>query len=221
MDKKWLVFIAITLVFFLPIIIGQVLYIKLFDKNYTVISSPEFKQSLVIEYRHTVLGEVQYLYEFYKTKHGMVGKRLKHESLRLIDNDRTSSIDATAFLDTNNADWMGNHTVRFFSKTGIKDVNIGRSQLIKHQITTVEEIESFMKMIENKRSEQSIWVKTNLLTARYDKISDQYWIDVTSKNDEGEIPTQQCSYIEKDKESQNYKLMECTHKWEYVLYPIM
>lgn len=219
--SKWLVFITVTLVIFLPIIVGQILFIKLFDKNYTMISSPEYKQSLVIEYRHTVLGEIQYFYEFYKTKHGLIGKRLNHESLRLIDNDRTSSIDATAFLGANNADWMEDHTVRFFSKTGIKDVNINPSKPIRHRITTENEIENFMMVIENKVSEQSIWVKENLLTTRYDEISDQFWIDVMSKNDEGEIPTQQCSYIKKDKESGNYKLMECTHKWEYVLYPIM
>src|SRR5699024_10474038 len=50
--RKWLIFIAVTLVIFLPISAGQVLYIKLLDKNYSKTSSPEYKQSLIIEYRH-------------------------------------------------------------------------------------------------------------------------------------------------------------------------
>jgi len=49
---------------------------------------------------------------------------------------------------------------------------------------TEEEIENLIKMIDNKESDQSIWVKNNLLTTRYDENTNQFWIDVSSKNGE-------------------------------------
>lgn len=58
----------------------------LLESDYTKIDSPHNERSLVIEYRHAALREINYFYEFYKTNFGLVDKRLDDQliSLRLL-----------------------------------------------------------------------------------------------------------------------------------------
>lgn len=81
-------------------------------------------------------------------------------------------------------------------------------------------IEEFIKMAKNKEDGQTINVNGNLLTMRYDSLSNQNWIEVTNDYDKGAIPRQQCSRIMPNKEKGFYLLEECTHQWEYPLYPM-
>ena len=75
-------------------------------------------------------------------------------------------------------------------------------------------------MAKNKENGQTIMVNGNQLTIYYDEASDQSWIEINSEYDEGAIPTQQCSRIVPNEELGYYMLEECTHRWEYPLYPM-
>lgn len=58
------------------------------------------------------------------------------------------------------------------------------------------------------------------MTIRYDEATGQSWIEINNENDKGAIPRQQCSRIVLNEERGYYMLEECTHQWEYPLYPM-
>lgn len=85
---------------------------------------------------------------------------------------------------------------------------------------STEEIEFFIKVAEKKEDGQAIEINGNRLAVRYNKLANDSWIDVMNDNNLGVIPRQQCSRIVRNEESDYYMLEECTHKWEYRLYPL-
>ncbi|WP_211263244.1 hypothetical protein [Lysinibacillus contaminans] len=216
------ILIIISVFVSMPIILFYVFMILLLDNNYTKIDSPYNRQSLVIEYRHATLGETTYFYNFYKTMFGFVGKRLDDQSITMMipARDHPFGIDAEGALGLGNENWITANAVRFFTWQGMKDVYLNSSQSSFDQDNTKKVIEEFIKMDKNKEDGQTIKVNGNLLTIRYDRLSNQNWIEVTNKNDKGAIPRQQCSRIMPNKEQGFYVLEECTHQWEYPLYPM-
>lgn len=112
----------------IPILLFHGFIILWLDNNYTEIVNPHSQQSLVIEYRHATLGETTYFYDFYKTKYSFVGKRLDDQSISIIVWDHSSSIDPEGILGLGKEEWITTNTVRFFTRQGMKDVDLSLSQ---------------------------------------------------------------------------------------------
>ena len=68
----------------------------------------------------------------------------------------------------------------------MKDVHLNPSE---SSVSTAE-IEAFIDKVKNKDNGQIIIVNGNRLEIRYDKASDQSWINVSNDNEEGAIPDQ-------------------------------
>lgn len=179
------------------------------DYSYTKIDSPHKQHSLVIEYRHFTLGETTYFYNFYKTKFGFIGKFLDGQSVEIMvqGTEHPVGFGAEDILGINNPFWLTKDIVRFQSWKGIKDVCLNPS----HLPINTEYIENFIDKVARKTNGESITISGNQLETRYDELSGQSWIDVTSNN-EGTIPRQQCSRIVRNEELRYYMLEECTHK---------
>jgi hypothetical protein len=177
---------------------------------------------VTIEYRSFTLGETTYLYEFYKTSFGFIGKRLDDQEIKLViqGKDHPSGLDAEDALGLETAEWITDDTVRFSTWRGIKELSLNPSRSSGRAEDIIADIESFMTKLESKESGETINVNGNQLVAHYDEATDQPWIEVTANNDKGAIPRQQCTRIVQDEEMGYYMLEECTHRWEYRLYPL-
>ena len=226
-----IVWTSIGLLLSIPIILPYGFMVWIMDSSYTTIYSPHNQQSLVIEYRHAALGEINYFYKFYKTNLGLVGKRLDDQaiSMTIPSSQHPPGLnDAEAALGLDNEIWFTENAVRFNTWQGVKEVYLNSSESpldIENtkEITgkvTGEVIEEFIDMAENKEDGQTITINGNLLTIRHDEEADQNWIDILEENDNGKIPRQQCSRIVPNVEQGFYMLEECFHRWEYPLYPM-
>ncbi|MBS4190395.1 hypothetical protein KHA94_09305 [Bacillus sp. FJAT-49705] len=202
------------LVLSIPILLIHGFMVWLMDYSYTTIDSTYNQQSLVIEYRDITLGETTYFYDFYKTTFGIVGKRLDDQSIEMViqGTDRPAGLDAEVALGLGGEKWITKDIVRFPTWEGMKEVHLKPSSV------RAADIEAFIEMAKNKESGQTITVNGNQLEIRYDELSGQSWIEVSSDNDKGAIPRQQCSRIAPNEELGYYMLEECTHQWEYILY---
>ncbi|MGM0751592.1 MAG: hypothetical protein ACQET6_06635 [Bacillota bacterium] len=118
------------------------------------------------------------------------------------------------------AEWITDDTVRFSTWQGIKELSLNPSKSSGRAEDITADIESFMTKLESKESGETININGNQLVAHYDEATDQPWIEITADNDEGAIPRQQCTRIVRDEERGYYMLEECTHRWEYRLYPL-
>mgnify|MGYP006862972005 CR=1 FL=1 len=112
----------------IPILLFHGFIVLWLDNKYTEIVNPTSQQSLVIEYRHATLGETTYFYDFYKTNFGFVGKHLDDQSISIIVRDYSSSIDSESILGLGKEEWVTTNTVRFFTRQGMKDVDLSLSQ---------------------------------------------------------------------------------------------
>ncbi|UFT99631.1 hypothetical protein KO561_01245 [Radiobacillus kanasensis] len=191
--------------------------VLLADNSYAKIDSPNSHHSLVIEYRHATLGETTYFYNFYKTTFGFIGKHLNDQSITLMigGTEHPTGLGAEGVLGLGNEEWISGNTVRFPTSQGMKDVHLNLSQSV-----SATDIEAFIDKVKNKDNGHTITINGNRLKIRYDKEYDQSWIDVSNNNGEGAIPTQQCSRLVPNEERGYYMLEECTHQWEYPLYPL-
>ncbi|MDM8102513.1 MULTISPECIES: hypothetical protein [Oceanobacillus] len=214
------------LVIFIPIILFHGFMVLLMEYSYTKIDSPYDQQSLVIEHRSFTLGETTYSYNFYKTKFGFIGKQLDDQSISIVARRRdypSESFNAENALGLGNVEWLTADSVRFHTWKGTEDVYLDSTQPSSETDETEnleEAIEQFMDNAEKKEGGQTITVNGNTLTVRYDAAANQEWIDIANENEAGAIPTQQCSRIVPNKERGYYMLEECTHQWEYPLYPM-
>lgn len=205
-------------------------FLQLIDEyNYTTIDSPHHQQSLLIEYRHATLGETRYLYHFYKTRFGMIGKKLNGQSIILMipSNEHRDGSGAEEYLGLGKERWLTENTVEFSTSKGIKYVYLHPSEPIideeykmREFEQTTQMIENFIEQVENKEIGRSITINQNVLTIFYDETVDETWIEVRNEYDRGPIPRQQCSRIVPNHERGAYLLEEYTHKWDYDLYPI-
>ncbi|WP_226659134.1 DUF4386 domain-containing protein [Pseudalkalibacillus hwajinpoensis] len=215
---RWLTILVLMIGVFFMLISSVMLLLTHY--NYTTIKS-QSHQSLTIEYRDFTLGETTYLYHFYKTNFGIIGKRLDDESIRMVfQSVNNPGFDPEAALGLDNAVWIGDHTVRFPTVEGTKEVHLKSSASSDSPEMTATDIEAFIQKVENKEDGHTITVNGYKLIVRYDESSDQSWIDVSSDDSEGLIPNQQCSRIVPNVEQGYYMLEECTHRWEYKLYPL-
>ncbi|MCA0173858.1 hypothetical protein [Bacillus sp. RAR_GA_16] len=217
---KWMTITVIAIgVFF--IFISSVL-LMFTHYSYKTIHSQSL-QSLTIEYRDFTLGETTYLYHFYQTKFGIIGKRLEDESIRMVvQGVNNPGYDAETALGLENAEWIGSHTVRFQTVEGTKEIHLSSSSDSSSTSPEVTGslIEDFMKKVDNKEDGEMINVNGYELVVRYDEPSGESWIDVSSDYSDGVIPNQQCTRIVPNEERGYYMLEECTHRWEYELYPL-
>lgn len=213
----------------IPVFLLKGLTVLILENDYTKIDSPHNQQTLVIEYRHATLGETTYFYNFYKTKFGLLGKYLNKQSIEIMipGTEHPSGLGPEGVLGLGREKWITSNAVRFFTWQGMKDVYLNSSQpLIDSGNTegdfenTKRSIEKFMKKATNKEDGQTITINGNLLTKRYDDSSGQSWIEIANENNKGAIPRQQCSRIVPNEEHGYYMLEECTHQWEYHLYPM-
>ncbi len=217
-SKSYKVWTIIGLMLGIPILLLQGFIVLLTDNSYAKIDSPYGQRSLVIEYRHFSLGETTYFYNFYKTTFGFIGKRLNDQSIRIIisGTEHPVGLGAEGVLGVGNEQWIADNIVRFSTWQGMKEVYLNPSE----SLVIAAEIEAFMDKARNKDSGQTITVNGNRLEIRYDEASGQSWIDVSSDEEEGAIPRQQCSRVVPNEELRYYMLEECTHQWEYPLYPM-
>lgn len=208
----------VGLILSIPILLIHGFLVWLADYSYTKIDSPHNQQSLVIEYRHFTLGETTYFYNFYKTRFGFIGKLLDDQSIRMMVQviDHPVGLGAEDALGLAGEKWITKNIVRFSTWQGMKEVHLNLSQ----SLVNAADIEAFIDMAENKVSGQTITVNGNRLEIGYDELSGQSWIEVSSDYDEGAIPRQQCSRVVPNEERGYYMLEECTHQWEYPLYPM-
>ncbi|WP_198671312.1 hypothetical protein [Paraliobacillus sp. X-1268] len=209
----------VGLILSIPILLIHGFMVWLADYSYTKIDSPHNQQSLVIEYSHFTLGETTYFYNFYKTKYGFIGKLLNDQSIEMMvqGTEHPSGVGSEDILGLKREKWITKDTVRFPTWQGIKDVYLNPSE----SQVSIEEIEVFIDMTDNKVNGETITINGNHLTVHYDETSGQSWIEVTNDYDDGAIPSQQCSRIVPNKELGYYMLEECTHQWEYPLYPMI
>ncbi len=208
----------IGLILGIPILMVQGFIVLLTDNSYAKIDSTYSQRSLVIEYRHISLGETTYFYNFYKTTFGFIGKRLNDQSIRIMipGTEHPIGLGAEGVLGLGKEKWITDKIIRFSTWKGMKDVHLNPSE----SSVSAAEIEAFIDKVKNKDNGQTITVNGNRLEIRYDKASDQSWIDVSNDNEEGAIPRQQCSRIVLNEDRGYYMLEECTHQWEYPLYPM-
>lgn len=211
---------------FIPIVLFHGFMVLLTEYSYTKIDSPYDQQSLVIEHRSFTLRETTYSYNFYKTKFGFIGKQLDDQSISIVARSRdypSGSFNAENALGLGIEEWLTANSVRFHTWEGPEDIYLDSSQsTLEADKTenTEEAIEQFMDKAEKREDGQTITVNGNTLTIRYDEAANQEWIDIANENESGAIPTQQCSRIVPNKERGYYMLEECTHQWEYPLYPM-
>lgn len=200
----------------IPILLVHGFMIYLENHNYTKINSSH--NALVIEYRHFTLGETTYSYDFYRTNFGIIGKHLDDQSIRIMipGTEHAAGMDAKNTLGLGGEDWVTEDIVRFPTLQGMKEVYLNLSDTSE----IVNDIEAFIDMAENNESGESITINGNQLTIRYDELSGESWIGITSNYEENAIPSPQCSRIIADEKRGYYILEECTHQWEYLLYPI-
>ncbi|WP_052504537.1 hypothetical protein [Rossellomorea aquimaris] len=216
--KGWTIaFLTVSI----PALLIHSVMVWLMENQYATIESPENK-SVTIEYRSFTLGETTYLYEFYKTSFGFIGKHLDDQTIKLIiqGKDHPTGLGAEDALGLGTAEWITDDTVRFSTWQGIKELSLNSSRSSGRTEDITSDIESFMTKLESKESGDTINVNGNRLVAHYDEATDQPWIEITADNDEGAIPRQQCTRIVRDEERGYYLLEECTHRWEYPLYPL-
>jgi hypothetical protein len=216
--KGWTIaFLTVSI----PVLLIHSIMVWLMENQYTTIESPANK-SVTIEYRSFTLGETTYFYEFYKTSFGLIGKRLDDQTIKLMiqGKDHPTGLDAEDALGLDTAEWITDDTVRFSTWQGMKELSLNPSRSSERAEDIPADIESFMTKLENKESGETINVNGNQLVAHYDEATDQPWIEVTADNDKGAIPRQQCTRIVRDEEMGYYMLEECTHRWEYSLYPL-
>lgn len=214
---------------FIPILLVHGFMVGLRGYSYTKIDSPYDQPPLAIVYRDFTLGETTYYYDFYKTKFGFFGKQLEDQSFSMVvqgTDHPPGGADAESALGLGDEEWLTANSVRFYTWRGTEDIYLDASQASTETEETEETenmeevIEQFMDKAEKKESGQTISVNGNTLTIRYDEAADQEWIDITNENGTGDIPAQQCSSIVRNEERGYYMLEECTHQWEYSLYPI-
>ena len=224
--KRWTI---AGMVVILPLLLVHSFMVLFWDYSYTKIDSPWNKQSVVIEYRHFSLGETTYQYNFYKTRFGVVGKLLDDQSIKLvIQATGHPGLDAEGILGMRSAEWITENTIRVPAWQGMKEVHLGDYELPRSEESEsassekeiIAEIEAFMEKTKKRENGYTIHVNGNQLVIRYDEAADESWIEVTSEGDRGPIPQQQCSRIEPDEERGYYMLQECTHRWEYPLFPL-
>lgn len=215
LHKVWIV---VFLFISIPILLLEGFMVLLLDYDYVSTDSPHERQSLLVEYRHATLGETTYFYNFYKTNFGIIGKLLEDQTIEImiLGTEHPSGMGAKDILGIDREQWITKDIVRFPTWQGIKDVYLNP---IESKVSHVE-IEHFIEMVENKVNGETIIINGNRLTVSYDEPSGQSWIEVTGENGEGAIPRQQCSRIVPNTEMNYYMLEECTHQWEYPLYPI-
>jgi hypothetical protein len=221
----------------LPVLLVHSFMVLLWDYGYTEIDSPWNKQSVVVEYRHFSLGETTYQYNFYKTKLGLVGKLLDDQSIKMVIQDNEHPrLDAVGIMGMESAEWITENTIRFPAWQGMKEVHLGDSEVTRSEDTElargkdsesvrigeeiIKEIEVFMEKTKMRENGYTIHVNGNQLVTRYDESADESWIEVTSEGDKGPIPQQQCTRIVPNEERGYYMLEECTHRWEYPLFPL-
>lgn len=207
----------------IPVILAHGFMIWLFDYSYTKIDSPHHQQSLIIEYRHATLGETTYFYDFYKTKFHLIGKRLGDEAITMMvqSKNHPGATDAEGALGLDNEEWLTANVVRFFTWQGMRDVHLnGATDSLKEKENIPDEIEEFINKANNNEHGASITINGNMLTLYYDEEFNQEWIEITNEKEEGAIPRQQCTRIIPDQEIGYYVLEECTHQWQYHLYPM-
>jgi hypothetical protein len=221
----------------LPVLLVHSFMVLLWDYGYTEIDSPWNKQSVVVEYRDFSLGETTYQYNFYQTKYGLVGKLLEDQSIKIvIQGTEHPGLDAEGILGMESAEWITENTIRFPGWQEIKEVHLGAYELERNEDSErarsgdsesarsekeiIAEIEAFMEKTKKRENGYTIDVNGNQLVTRYDEAADESWIEVTSEGDTGPIPRQQCSRIVPDEERGYYMLEECTHRWEYPLFPL-
>ncbi|WP_068676769.1 hypothetical protein [Oceanobacillus sp. Castelsardo] len=213
---KW--WTIVGLIISIPILFFYSFIIRLEDNSYIKIHSPQHKHSVVIEYRSFTLGETTYYYNFYKTTFGLIGKHLDNQSTQMMipGTEHPAGLGAEDALGVGSEVWITENTVRFPTWKGMKEVRLDPLE----SLVSAADIEAFMEKAENKEGGETITVNGNSLTVRYDQMSGQSWIDVMNDKEEGAIPRQQCSRIIADEERGYYMLEECTHRWEYMLYPM-
>ncbi|WP_210611188.1 hypothetical protein [Priestia flexa] len=213
--KLW---IGLGLIVGIPALFIHGFMVLFMDYDYTKIDSPSHKQSLVIEYRHVTLGETTYFYHFYKTRFGVIGRFLDNQSVEFMVRGPEYPVEegAEAALGAHNPTWVSKDIVRFNSWKGAKDVYLASPS----SSVSTKEIENFILKAKSNSDGETITINGNDFITRYDKKAGQRWIDVVSDGDEGLIPRQQCSRIVRNEERGYYMLEECTHQWEYELYPL-
>lgn len=217
--RKWRAGIVVVVI--VPVMLIHGIMLLVMEDHYTKIKSPWDNQSIVIEYRFFSLGETTYQYHFYKTMFGLIGKRLDDQSITMvIQGSEHPGLDAEEILGVARAEWVTESTVRFPAWKGIKEVHLGKSKPGKSVADIAGDIETFMKKAERKKNGHTIVVNGTKLTSRYDEATDESWIDVISEGDKGPIPRQQCTRIVSNEERGYYMLEECTHQWEYPLFPL-
>ncbi|MBM7603053.1 hypothetical protein JOC75_001023 [Metabacillus crassostreae] len=223
------IWIIIGIFVSIPVILFNGLTVLILDNDYIKINSPHNQQSLVIEYRHASLGETTYFYNFYKTKFGLIGKYLNEQSIEIMipGTEHPSGLGAEDVLGLGMEKWITANAVRFITWQGMKDVYLNSSHPLidsddsKGDFENIEKsIEKFIKKVTNKEDGEVITINGNSFSTRYDESSGQSWIEIGNENDKGAIPRQQCSRIVPNEERGYYMLEECTHKWEYPLYPM-
>ncbi|MFP3440736.1 hypothetical protein R0K18_23655, partial [Pantoea sp. SIMBA_133] len=122
---RWLTILVIVIGVFFMLISSVMLLFSHY--SYKTLKS-QTNQALTMEYRDFTLGETTYLYHFYKTNFGIIGKRLDDESIRMVvQSVNNPGYDAEAALGFDNAIWLSNHTVRFPTVEGTKEVHLKAS----------------------------------------------------------------------------------------------
>ncbi len=217
--KKWGAAIGVTVIVPVMLLHGLMLLVK--ENHFKKIESPWNNQSVVIEYRFFSLGETTYQYHFYRTRFGLIGKLLDDQSITMVvQGTEHPGLDAEGILGVDRAEWVTESTVRFPAWKGMKEVHLGPFKPGQSVADHTSDIVTFMKKAEMKENGHIIVVNGNRLTTRYDEATGESWIDVTSEEDKGPIPRQQCNRIVPNEERGYYMLEECTHQWEYPLFPL-
>ncbi|MBN8252830.1 hypothetical protein LZP85_00785 [Priestia flexa] len=213
--KLW---VGLGLVVGVPALFIHGFMVLFMEYGYTKIDSPHDKRSLMIEYRHVTLGETTYFYHFYKTRFGIIGKLLDDQSVEFMVRGPEYPVEegAEAALGAHNPTWISKDIVQFNSWKGAKDVYLASSS----SAVSTKEIDNFILKAKSNSDGETITINGMDFITRYDKKAGQRWIDVVSDGDEGLIPRQQCSRIVRNEERGYYMLEECTHQWEYELYPL-
>src|SRR5699024_11209507 len=221
LSKAWTIVVTTAFLFItIPVILVYSLLILIHDESYTKIDNPYKNQSLIIEFRHFTKGETTYFYNFYKTRFGIFGKHLTDQEFSIMVRHYGSGIDAEGILGLGNEEWISPNAVRFPSSEGLKDVYLSSLPHSSESENIEGLIKDFMEKAKKQENGQTINVNGLQLTIRYDAKTDQEWIDVTNPDGTASIPTQQCTRISPNHEQGYYMLEECTHKWEYPLYPM-
>ena len=176
---------------------------------------------------------IQALLYIFKIAFLLIGKHLEGQSIKVMvrSSDMGDEGDESA-IGWKNAQWITKDMVRFPTLEGEKDVYLNPTSIRNNPLQNKKEenqsfssemkekIETFMKMAEKKEDGQAIEINGNRLEVRYDKSANESWIEVENDKESGAIPRQQCSRIVRNEENGYYMLEECTHRWEYRLYPL-